>query len=82
MGDGQQGRECVEYLKCPACQHIDQDFELVDNRVVRYFGCGTTVHVTGYQVHLEPPGKLIDHVGLVGEVPEPVNENETAVVRV
>jgi hypothetical protein len=32
MGDGQQERECLEYLKCPACQDIDQDFELVDNR--------------------------------------------------
>jgi ribosomal protein S27E len=68
MGDGRQERECVEYLKCPACQHVDLDFELVDYRVVRCFGCAATVHVTGYQVHLGGTGEPMDHVGLLGEV--------------
>jgi hypothetical protein len=68
MGDGQQERECVEYLQCPVCRHVDLEFELVDYRIVRCFGCGATVQVTGYQVHLGPPGEPLDHVGLLGEV--------------
>jgi hypothetical protein len=61
-------RECFEYLNCPACSHVDVDFELLEYRRVRCFICGATVQVTHYEVFLGPPGELVDHVGFLGVV--------------
>jgi hypothetical protein len=67
-GAVEQDRECLEYLLCPGCGHVDVDFELVEYKVVRCFACGVTVRVTDYKVDLGPPGEPLDHVGLRGEV--------------
>jgi ribosomal protein S27E len=64
-------RECFEYLACPACAHVDLDYELLEYRVVRCHNCGATVQVTGYKVFLGPPKTPVDHVGFIGEVVNP-----------
>jgi ribosomal protein S27E len=61
-------RDCFEYLDCPACRHIDVDFDLLEYRCVRCGICGATIHVTGYRVALGPPGDPTDHVGYLGVV--------------
>ena len=59
-------RECVDYLNCPECMHVDLDFEWLDYKLVRCSMCGTTVHVTRYEAFIGPPGDPIDHVSYIG----------------
>jgi len=59
-------RESFDHLRCPGCSQIDEDFDLLDYRLVRCSCCGTKVRVTHYRAFIGGPDMPFDNVEWFG----------------
>ena len=60
--------DCMLSLHCPACSHVDIEFDFLGYRRFRCSLCGAVVRIVRYEVFLRCEGRPDDCVTCIGEV--------------
>jgi hypothetical protein len=60
--------DCTLVLLCPACNHVDLEFDFLEYRRFQCSLCGAIVRIVRYEAFLRCEGRPDDYVTCIGEV--------------